>query len=448
MGMTILGLGAAAIALDTAVNVAFPALSLAFGLPVSGIQWIIVPYMLTFGALMLISGRLGDRLGHVRVFRTGLFLSGVAFAIGASASSLEILVAARILQGSGAAAILSCAPALATFLYPETRRMQALALFGASFAIAQAAGPLLGGPVVELFGWRGVLALRIPFVLVAFLLAGRLVPSPHAGKPFHTPTALLLTASIAALLVAVSSLQWPHAWPLTLAGLLIGTLGAIATGRLQRTTASAFLPAGTLSDPRLFALNVLNATANAAAFSVLMLLPYALVARGLDVMSLGLVLAVSGAAISGASLAAPRLERTIGAEVLLAAGLALCIGGLAALGFWTPEAPILAGIAALAVQGIGLGFFSVAYADSVTGHLPVEDRGLAGGIVTATRTFGIVAGASLFSAIVRFSGESGAQGAAFALCFHIAAGVLAAASILMLAWYWVSQKSKRAEEAP
>jgi MFS family permease len=447
-GMAVLAIGAGAVALDTSVNVAFPAISQALQLPVSGIQWIVVTYMLTFGALMLVCGRLGDSIGHLKVFRAGLAINATALLIATFAPGIAVLVPARLLQGAGAAACISCAPALATFLYPESQRMRALGLFGALFAVAQAVGPAIGGPLVEAFGWRSVFAFRVPLAIAALVFSAHLVRRPHVSQPFHVGAAALLCLAVAALLGGLASLQWTHARPWSLAMGIIGALSLATFVRLQRTSGIVLLPRRAFADAPLLALNLLNLVINLAAFAVLLLVPYALAARGLDVVSLGLVLAVSAMATSCAAQLAPALAAQIGREALLPLGLAACTLGLFAIGGWQPDTPLLWCCLGLVLQGIGLGLFSVAYTDAVTGILPISDRGLAGGIVTASRTFGIVAGAALFSAIVARGSERNSFAAAFALSFHVAAALLLGASLVLLAWYWGAKRQRSGETTP
>lgn len=446
--MIVLGLGAGAVALDTSLNVAFPAISQALALPVSGIQWIVITYMLTFGALMLVCGRLGDSIGHLTVFRAGLVLNAAAFLIASLAPGLAVMAPARLLQGAGAAACISCAPALATFLYPETQRMRALALYGALFAVAQAIGPVVGGPLVELFGWRSVFAYRIPLVLLALVFSGHLARCPHARQPFHAGAAVTLCVAAAALLGAIVSLQWRQAWPVAVAGLATGALALAIFAHLQRTSGALFLPRQTFAAGPLMAINLLNLVINGAAFAVLLLVPYALAARGLDMVRSGLVLAVSAIATSCAAQAAPALAARIGRDALLPLGLAACAAGLFAIAAWQPDTPLLWCGLGLALQGGGLGLFTVAYTDTVTGRLPMADRGLAGGIVTATRTFGIVAGASLFSAIVANVAPMDDFTAAFTRAFQVAAGLLLGASLVLLPWYWGARHHSAREDRP
>jgi DHA2 family methylenomycin A resistance protein-like MFS transporter len=353
-----------------------------------------------------------------------------------------------VLQGAGAAACISCAPALATFLYPEAQRMRALALFGSLFAIAQALGPAIGGPLVEAFGWRGVLAFRIPIALAALLLSSHLRQRPQTPQPFQVGAAAALCLAVAAVLAGLTSLQWAHARLASLLAFALGGGALLIFARAQRTSQAVFLPPSTFAATPLLAINLLNLVISASAFAVLLLVPYTLADRGLDVISLGLVLAISAIATSCASQVAPFLARALGRDALLPLGVALCAGGLFAIGSWTADTTLVTCGLSLALQGSGLGLFTVAYTDTVAGSLPVGDRGLAGGIVTATRTFGIVAGASLFSAIVRTVTETQPFAVAFSLSFRVAAGLLLGASLVLLAWYWGAQQHRPREDAP
>ncbi len=437
IGLGIIGLGTGAAALDTAVNVAFPALSQALAIPVASIQWIVVSYMLPFGALMLVCGRLGDSIGHLTVFRIGLAASTIAFLVTALAPSTGILLAGRLLQGAGAAATLSCAPALATALFPESERLRALGLFGALFAIAAGLGPVLGGPLVEAFGWRGVFGFRVPLVLLSLLLSLRLTIQQPQRKAFHAGGAALLTIGVAALLMAIITVQWPawllHALVLAAAGIT----ALFAFARVQAHSATPFIPAHAITDPGLLAHNVLNLAVNGAAFAVLLLVPYDLAARGHAPIPLGIILAMSSCGVFAGSLVATRYGPRLGPERLSIAGIFLCILGLGGVATWTAETSSAAQMLTLGMQGLGVGLFTVAYMDTVTGALPIADRGLSGSIATATRTFGIVGGAALFSAVFQSSlSAAGAAGfrMAFQASFLTASLGLLACSLLVLAW--------------
>lgn len=438
-GLGIIGLGTGAAALDTAVNVAFPALSQALAIPVASIQWIVISYMLPFGALMLVCGRLGDSIGHLTVFRIGLAASTVAFIVTALAPTTGILLAGRGLQGAGAAATLSCAPALATALFPESQRFRALGLYGALFAIAAGIGPILGGLLVDAFGWRGVFGFRAPLVLLSLLLSWRLGIVQPERQTFHAADAALLTIGVATLLLAITAVQWPAARLLALALAATGVAALLLFSRVQQSAATPFMPNHAMSDPGILAYNLLNLLVSGAAFAVLLLVPYDLAARGYTPIPLGMILATSSCGVFAGSLLATRYGPRVGAAQLSVIGILMCILGLGGVATWTDETVAAAQVFTLALQGLGVGLFTVAYMDAVTGALPIADRGLSGSIATATRTFGVVGGAALFS--VLFQGFLAAAGGtaddfrpAFRACFLAASLGLLVCSLLVAAW--------------
>src|SRR5215468_12660369 len=145
VGLAIVGLGASLAPLDIAVNVALPAITRHFELALGDVQWLVICYVLVYGSLMLVCGKLGDLFGHRLIFRIGLFVSAIGCAVCAAAPDWPLFLLARAAQGVGTALALSCTPALATSLFPETARVKALAGFGMAMALASAVGPLLGG---------------------------------------------------------------------------------------------------------------------------------------------------------------------------------------------------------------------------------------------------------------------------------------------------------------
>jgi MFS family permease len=175
--LALIGLGTLAVPLDTAVNIAFPQITAHFGLPLEMIQWVIIAYVLTHGSLMLAMGRVGDVFGHALVFRAGLLWSAAAYLACALAPSFPLLLAARVLQGVGAALVISCGAALATGLYPESQRGRILGWYALCFAAGSVIGPSFAGLLVDRFGWPVVFWFRAPVALLALLLL-RDLPAP------------------------------------------------------------------------------------------------------------------------------------------------------------------------------------------------------------------------------------------------------------------------------
>ncbi|MBB3897554.1 MFS transporter [Roseococcus suduntuyensis] len=429
--MGVVGFGSLVVPLDSALNIAFPAITAHFGLALPGIQWIVISYVLTYGSLMLGIGRLGDILGHARVFRAGLVVSAVACLLCALAPSYPVLLACRVLQGVGAALVISCGPALVTAQVPEALRPRALGLYGLMFAAGSVLGPLLGGVLVAAFGWPGVFWFRTPLSLLALLLAWRLpgAPLPARREPFDALGAVLLAAAIGGLLLAVNQARHLEQG-LAPALLLLAALAGWGFLARSRRVAHPVLDLSVFRLPGFAALNTAVVLAHMAGFAVLLFVPYHLVGvAGLPTGWGGLVLAVSATGSMAASLAAGWGTGRVPAALLVRLGVG-CTGlGLAAIAFWSAATPLPWMLAALLLHGAGLGLLTVAHAEIVTGSLPRAQRGVAGSLAMMTRTLGVVMAASLLTLV--FEQVPGGFQAGFAASLGVAAALCALALVLL-----------------
>jgi len=402
-GFASVGLGASLASLDTSVNIALPGISSAFSVGLAGIQWIVICYVLTYSSLMLVCGKVGDLFGYRLVFRAGLLVSVGAYILCSLPTSYGWLLAARMLQGIGTALALSCGPALATSLVPESQRTRALAIFGTMSAAGAAVGPSLGGVLVELFGWSAVFWFRAPLSALALVLSLSLASSTRstARSRFDLLGAVLLAATMTSLLMAVvtSRLPWAPAWlPIVLAALGVAVLLAFIAWE-RRMTEPILRPA-IFADGIFVLQNLASVAMNCASFSILLLVPYFLVrAAHLSAVWGGLVMALSAVGAMLGAAAASRLAVMLGRRRLAALGLAVCGVALCASGTATAIGALPIFAACLLVQGLGAGVFQVAYTDIVTATLPLRDRGVAGSLAMVTRTLGVVSGASLLSAL-------------------------------------------------
>ncbi len=394
-------LGTLIMPLDTAVNIAFPAITRHFDQPVAMIQWVVICYVLTYGSLMLGIGRLGDIFGYRRVFATGLAWSAVAFLLCAQAPSYEWLLACRVLQGIGAALVISCGAALITTPFPEAMRGRLLGLYATALAAGAALGPVLGGALVERWGWEAVFWFRAPIALSALLLLRGMPVAARAGPTgsFDLPGATLLALSLASFLMAIRELPYLAETPWR-GGTLLLIFAASLAAFLARS-AHAARPVLHLHHFRAvdFALvNLANAALHFAGFAVLLLVPFWL-ARfgGLAEGWAGLVLAAAPAGGMLAGLLGGHALSRVSPHRLGAIGLALTGAGLLLIGQWQRDSGVLILVASLLVQGAGLGLFQLAYTDIVTATMPREDRGVAGSLAMMTRTLGVVSAASLLT---------------------------------------------------
>lgn len=438
LGLVVVGLGVAGVPLDTAVNIAFPAITAAFDLEVRAIQWVVICYVLTYASLMLVFGKLGDLFGHRRIFQLGLAVSAVAFVLCALAPTFGGLLLCRVLQGLGAALALSCAPALATSLYDESRRTRALGAYAGLFAVSWALGPLLGGALVERWDWNAVFWFRAPVALLALALSWTL-PAPKAepGRRFDGLGAGALACWMSALLLALALLQMPGVGGWVPLAVGLAGLGALVVFVVQQARfEEPILRLSLFRDVDFTLLNLMSLAVSFVGFAVLLLVPYHLARIAhLSATAGGVVLAVSAVgAIVGSTLAG-RLAVRAGQRRIAFAGVATVIAATGLIGMTADRATLEVMAAALFCQGIGLGLFQVAYTDVVTATLPLRDRGVAGSLAMVSRTLGTVTSATVLSAV--FQGvqqaalvDGKAADAAFLAGFETA--FIAAAAFLLV----------------
>ena len=440
LGLVIVGLGASLAPLDIAVNVALPAITSHFRLPLGDVQWLVICYVLVYGSLMLVAGKLGDLFGHRLIFQIGLGISAVGCAACAAAPDWPLFLWARAGQGVGTALALACTPALATSLFLESQRTRALAGFASSMALAAAVGPFLGGVLVELWGWPAVYWVRVPIALVTLALSG-LLPSPkREARPFDAVGALLLAACMSTLLLSLVLSQRKEVAGLWAFGLLAVALLLIGTYvRHAGRVAEPIIRPALFADARFAVPNLLNVLANLAGFSILLLTPYYLAnVLKLTALGSGIVLAMAfGGSLLGAPLSAFLVSR-IGQRPTVFAGVAFVGLALLPLGFTGIDTPVLLVAFLLILEGIGQGLLTVAYTDIVTATLPPRDRGVAGSLALLTRTLGIVSGASVLTALQAHGAEGflGMAGflAGYRFAFTVAGGGLLVALLLSCLW--------------
>ncbi len=447
-----IGLGTLVVPFDSSVNVAFPHIIRGFDLPIPAIQWVVIAYTLTYAALTLVFGRAGDILGYRLVFQIGNCVGAAGFLACAAAPSYGWLLAARVLQGVGAALALSCGPALATGLYPEAQRTRVIGMYTMMFGIGAALGPLLAGELVQAFGWRAVFWFRAPIALLAFLLTWALIPAstmaaapgavPGADRRFDAIGAGLLVLAISLLLLSLNQLRGAAHAPFVIAAILTAVT-TWAFIRRELTTPAPILNLRFFRDPDFALVIASQALLNLAGFSIMLLVPFYLDRFGaLSVPMGGLVLASSPAGIILAGPMAARFTRRLKPRQLALAGAACMAIAQIAIGTAGDPAHIPLLVVTMALQGFGLGLFQVACFDISIATIPAADRGVAGGLVMMTRTVGVVTGATLLMLVFQtLRGAATANGlpdtAAFLIGFQ---GAFHMASVLpvlvVLAAWW------------
>jgi MFS transporter, DHA2 family, methylenomycin A resistance protein len=246
LGLAAICLGFLMITTDTTiVNVAVGPIVADLGGSLSAAQWIVSGYTIAFATFLLSAGALADRIGSRVAFVAGLVLFGLASAACAAAPSIGTLIAARALQGLGAAALMPCSLALITHMFPAgAERRGALAAWGGISSIGLAAGPVVGGALVDSVGWRLIFLVNLPIAAVA--LAGVLAYVTETSRhrhPFDLPGQALIIVALGGLsggFILAGSLGWGA--PETVALLALGVLAALGFWQVERRVALPMIP--------------------------------------------------------------------------------------------------------------------------------------------------------------------------------------------------------------
>lgn len=441
-GLLTIGLGASIAPMDFAVNVAFPAITAAFELDVQSIRWVVICYVITYASLMLAFGKLGDVVGHRRVFHAGLLTGTLAFIACGLAPTYDWLLVARMLQGIATALVLSCAPALVVAVCGEQRRTWALSRYAMMTALAGILGPIIGGAGILWLGWAGVFWFRLPVTLLALVLLTRLpgIPVPEgAPRCFDYVSSILLAGGLALLLSA------PGLWPgvthteLPLASGLAGIAMLAIFAMRERRDTEPLLPRSAIRDPAMLAANAASVIVNFTGFAIPLLVPYYLVRiGGYSAVTMGLLLAMSTAGVLTASTATPRVVRALGQRRAALLGAALVALAQGAIALWPLTPPLAFLVVGLLLHGLGLGLFQVSYTDLIVATLPQKNRGIAGSITMLTRTIGVIIAAVILSnAVQALEARYLLAGRAATEAFHAAFSSVFQFSGSLLAGFWI-----------
>lgn len=398
LGMLIISCGAMLGPLDSAVNMAFPAITAEFALRISDIQWIVIAYVLAQSCLSIVFGKLGDLYGHRRVFMAGAALATVIHAIAGLAPNYAALVALRALQGIAIGVAISCGPALATFLYPPARKRAALSFYTMLFGVGLAIGPALGGWLIETFGWPAVFWYRAPIAFAALAFAILLpadLPNRGARPKLDYAGAAWLVAMLGSFVAMLTTARQAATFVWPLAMLVAWIVFTILFIRAERRAAEPVVNVAFYTDMRFASLQFATVTINFFNFSIFLLAPYLLTERGsLAVAGLMLTLYPIGQIVAG--LIGARLSSKVASVSLVRAGLFIAAIGVLATGLASDAAFVLLG-ATLFLAGFGIGVFQVGNLDMTTSILPVSARGVAGSLVNVARLIGIVIGAAVIT---------------------------------------------------
>lgn len=431
-----IALGYFMVLLDTTVlSVAEPDLarSLAPDGAVAGLQWAVTGYTLVFGAALLTAGSVADRYGAHRVFRAAVAAFGLGSLLSALAPSLWALVGLRAVLGMAAAGCVPASMAMIARLYPvPAERARAVAVWAATSGAALVAGPVAGGALVGLAGWRAIFLINVPLAVVTLALtATPAVRCPRGDRRVDWTAQVLACAAVALLtdtLIALGARSFVHAaWS---AGATAVAASAFAV-RERRSDAPVLAPA-VVRAPGMPGALLAGAAVNFAMSGVLFVLPL------LFQRSLGLSPAQTGAAFLPMTvpfavnpLLTGRIVAKAGPRPPVLAGLGLLVAGGVAFGaaVWAGASyPFL--LAGLLATGFGVSFALPALATLVVTAAPEGGAGAAGGLLNAVRQIGATIGVAVVGAFMSAGASGpGQQGTAYALLVPAVVCAAAAAGL-------------------
>lgn len=388
----------------SAANVALPDLAVVFGASFQAVQWVVLAYLLAITTLIVSVGRLGDLTGRRRLLLAGLALFAGASALAGAVSTLALLLAARALQGLGAAVMMALALAFVVDVVPRERTGRAMGLLGTMSAVGTALGPSLGGLLIAGPGWRAIFFVNVPLGIAALYLARRHLP-PDAGRAdaprpaFDIPGTLLLAVSLGAYALAMT-LGRGRFGALNLALLVAAVVGVALFVAVERRAASPLVRLAMFGDRQLTACLATSLLVSAVVMATLVIGPFYLAgALGLDAARVGLVVSVGPVVAALAGVPAGRLADRFGAQPMSIAGLAGMTAGAVLLAL-LPAALGVAGYAVpIAVLTASYALFQTANNTAAMTAVGAEQRGAMSGMLNLSRNLGLVTGAAVMGAV-------------------------------------------------
>jgi MFS transporter, DHA2 family, methylenomycin A resistance protein len=416
------------------VNLAVKSIGVALGGGVAGLQWVVDGYTLTFAALILPAGALGDRRGTKLVLLGGFIIFTVASVACGLVPTIGALIAARAVQGIGAAALGACSLALLNHTFPGTgERARAVGTWAAAGAATLAAGPLIGGLLIAAAGWRTIFFINVLLGAAGWWLTKRYAAEtpPARDRGVDLPGQLAAVVALTALAGAtIEAGSKGFGAPLVIGGYLLAALASMVFVAVERTRARPML------SPRLFRSGTFTSAVcigllvNVVFYGLIFAFSLFLQRHaGLSPLSAGLAFLPGTLVIMASDLIAGRTIAAFGARGVSVGGALVmgagCLTMFILLSAHT-SALVAALVAALSVTGLGIGLVVPAITSALLGSVEQSQSGIASGALTAFRQTGSVLGVALYGSLLAAKGSTAGLRTACA----ISAGLLLAAAVL------------------
>lgn len=411
-GLASLALSVLISSLGTSIaNVALPNLAEAFDASFQAVQWIVLAYLLAITTLIVSVGRLGDIIGCRRLLLAGIALFSLASLLCAVAPTFWLLIAARALQGLGAAIMMALTMALVGETVSKTKTGSALGLLGTMSAIGTALGPSLGGVLIAGFGWPAIFFIKLPLGALAFLLAYRYLPADRREpKPERTGLDPLGTLLLALTLAAYALAMTMGRGSFGLLNVLLLTLAACAAGLFGLAETRALSPLIRLAIFRNLQLSgslAMSLLVSTVMMATLVVGPFYLArGLGLDAAMAGLILSIGPLVAALTAAPAGRLADRLGPRRMTTFGLLGMAAGAGTLAMLPTTFGIPGYITPLIVITASYALFQTANNTAVMTSAAPEQRGTISGLLNLSRNLGLITGASLMGAVFSLASAS------------------------------------------
>ncbi|CAO3438740.1 MFS transporter [Azospirillum endophyticum] len=423
-------------------NVGLPALARAFDVPFREVQWVVLAYLLSITTMIVGVGRLGDIAGRRRLLLAGIALFTAASAAAAVASGLWMLVAARAVQGLGAAAMMALATAFVGDTVPKARIGRAMGLMGTTSAIGTALGPSLGGGLIAAFGWPAIFLVTVPPGVAAFLLVRRHLPADRVEtgserRSFDIPGMLILALTLGAYALAMTGGRGGFGW-MDMALLLAAVAGAGLFLAVEARTASPLLRIDLFRDRALRGRLLMSMLVATVLMATLVVGPFHLArALGLETSMVGLAMSAGPLVAALTGVPAGRVVDRFGAARMTILGLGTTTGGCVLLALLPATLGVAGYVGPLVVVTAGYALFQAANNTAVMADVEKDRRGVVSGLLNLSRNLGLVSGASVMGTVFTLgvgmevaTAAPDAVAAGTRTTFAVAAGLIALALVL------------------
>jgi len=396
-------LGFFVVALDAqVVNVAMIDIRADLGGGLSGLQWVITGYTLAFSALLLSAGALSDRSGARRTYAIGMALFVVASAACGLATSLESLVAARIVQGAGAALITPTSLALLRAAYDDPAgRAKAIGYWAMGGSVAAAAGPIVGGALTEL-DWRLIFLVNLPVGLLALILLRRVAPSPRRVVPIDWIGQISATLALASLTYAViEGAATGYGAPPILAAMAVAVLSAAVFLVAQRRGRHPMVPLSLFRMRPVVVSLTVGFVGMVGFYGVVFLQSlYFQQLRGATPLATGMLFLPMTILVTAVNAVAARITIRFGHTLPIVVGQLVMVVGLISLCLIPADAPVLAVAALMIPVAVGGALTVPAITSLLIDSVPAEKVGIGSGLLNSARQVGGSLGVAVFGAIL------------------------------------------------